>query len=453
MRILLALSLFVLPLWAEETPDLKKARAYVTKKDRDGDGRLTAEEAGIPEARFKQIDGDGDGFVEAEEIVARMKKRKGGAGAQRPPGRRDGAQDRARNLKRLFGRLDKNGDGKIAGDELPQGGRLDLSEADKNGDGAIDLFELTAHVEAMRDGRDGKPGAHDARGGGNDRAKRFAERLKRFDTNGDGIIERSEWKGDEQIFARLDRDGDGKIKLTDLKGRGGSGRDQAARFAKRLKRMDKNGDGVLDREEWKGPARIFERLDADRDGKITADEMAKAQRAFRGRGRFADRTGEAVFRRFDKNGDGKIAPDEWKLRQELFAKLDGNGDGFITRDEVTPRGPRGKGRRSRYDVNSGKDSEAFLAKHDKNGDGQIAKDEFKHTRRFAEMDADGDGVLSKQEVEDAMERGRRERAFDVFERFDLNRDGQITRDEFTGPAAAFEKLDKNADGIIDKLDK
>jgi len=36
-----------------------------------------------------------------------------------------------------------------------------------------------------------------------------------------------------------------------------------------------------------------------------------------------------------------------------------------------------------------------------------------------------------------------------FRHMDLNHDGEITRREFPGPRAAFEKLDLNGDGLID----
>ena len=44
-----------------------------------------------------------------------------------------------------------------------------------------------------------------------------------------------------------------------------------AASAERMKRLDKNGDGVLTPDE---APRLFDRPDADGDGKITAEEMA-----------------------------------------------------------------------------------------------------------------------------------------------------------------------------------
>ena len=137
------------------------------------------------------------------------------------------------------------------------------------------------------------------------------------------------------------------------------------------------------------------------------------------------------------------------MRPELFAKFDADGDGFIVAAEVMPESGR---RRARYDVGSGKDSAAFLQRYDKNGDGSVDKKEFAHERRFKEIDADANGVLSRAEVEQSLDKARSERSFDFIERFDLDRDGKVTRDEFTGPARVFESKDKNFDGVIDQSD-
>ena len=152
----------------------------------------------------------------------------------------------------------------------------------------------------------------------------------------------------------------------------------------------------------------------------------------------------------DTNKDKRISLDEWTMNPDHFAKFDANGDGFLTANEVMPQG--GRRQRQRYDIGSGKDSAAFMARYDKNRDGTIDKKEFPHGRRFAEIDADSDGALSKAEVEQSLDKARSERSYDFIERFDLNRDGKVTRAEFTGPARIFEAKDKNFDGVIDQSD-
>jgi Ca2+-binding EF-hand superfamily protein len=168
--------------------------------------------------------------------------------------------------------------------------------------------------------------------------------------------------------------------------------------------------------------------------------------------RWRGRAGEAMFRRMDANRDGRLTKDEWKLKAEFFERFDRNKDGFISADEVMLLGRGGRGRRG-PDARSGKSSAHFLQKYDANRDGKVTKDEFKHERRFAEIDADGDGALSKAEIEEAMDKRMRESDLGFFERFDLNGDGKVTRAEFTGPASSFEAKDRNNDGIIDASDK
>lgn len=68
-------------------------------------------------------------------------------------------------------------------------------------------------------------------------------------------------------------------------------------------------------------------------------------------------------------------------------------------------------------------AQARFARLDKNGDGVITKDEFpaRFADRFAELDTDKDGRISRSEmVEGALRR---------FDARDANKDGQVTPDE------------------------
>ena len=84
---------------------------------------------------------------------------------------------------------------------------------------------------------------------------------------------------------------------------------RAARREERMKRLDTNGDGVVSDEERAAAtaeraASTFSRLDADGDGVLTPDELAGA-RWFRGDPAKAD-----------ADGDGKISVEELQKAME-----------------------------------------------------------------------------------------------------------------------------------------
>jgi Ca2+-binding EF-hand superfamily protein len=129
--------------------------------------------------RFDAVDANHDGFVTKEEIQAAVKDLGG----------------------QVFGKVDKNGDGKIGKDEFP-GKPERFAALDKNGDGFLTKEELQAAGDKIRERLgDRKPG----------------ERIwGRLDTNNDGKVSRDEFQiGMTQVFSLLDRNGDGVISKAD----------------------------------------------------------------------------------------------------------------------------------------------------------------------------------------------------------------------------------------------
>ena len=102
--------------------------------DADGDGKITRDEMQTAARRhFLEADADGDGAVSREELKAHADAR---------------AQQRVDNI---MTRLDRDKDGVISPDELPDGGRAlrRFDRADTDGDGAISQAEYDAARERM----------------------------------------------------------------------------------------------------------------------------------------------------------------------------------------------------------------------------------------------------------------------------------------------------------------
>jgi Ca2+-binding EF-hand superfamily protein len=297
-------------------------------------------------------------------------------------------------------------------------------DGNRNGDGFVDAAEF----RAMSGGRHRPPMPPMTGEQLRAHAKQIMERL---DKNGDGKLGKDELpkqvagggprRGGPDL-AHADTNKDGFVDLLELvvaleeagAGRGGKrGRRRGPGMLKQLmERFDADKDGRVTKEEWKGRPEIFVRLDANKDGAITKDEVEKAmQRMAHWRGRSAD----AMLRRWDSDKDGAISREEWRLDRAFFDRFDRNKDGVLRADELVVFGRGRRGRKSPMTLGR------FLKEFDKNGDGKVARDECRDERRFAEMDADGDGVLS--------------------------------RAEFTGPAGLFEKKDRNGDGVIDANDE
>lgn len=169
----------------------------------------------------------------------------------------------------------------------------------------------------------------------------------RADTNGDGIVSRSEFfTAAETRFKKADANSDGVLAGTEMQ-------DKRGRFA----RLDANNDGKLSfAEEAAGTNTRFRAMDVDNDGKLTPEELGPRHR----RGPRGDEAGLAqgpdgrpmpgggMLRRADTNNDGKITREEYRAQSDQrFDRLDVNKDGVIDAAELQAgqgrRGWRGQG--------------------------------------------------------------------------------------------------------------
>ncbi len=130
-------------------------------------------------------------------------------------------------LDKMFARMDKNSDGTLDGDELPEKLKEKLTKLDANSDGKIDKAELGSakHIgqgpkPSGERGKPGKvkPGQGQPGDGQTPPNNRAAEMLKRLDKNGDGKIATDELPEKLQPrLAKLDANGDGFIDEVELK--------------------------------------------------------------------------------------------------------------------------------------------------------------------------------------------------------------------------------------------
>ena len=90
--------------------------------------------------------------------------------------------------------------------------------------------------------------------------------------------------------------------------------------------MDGDGDGIITRAEWRGNNQSFRRLDLNRDGVLSGNEVWVEG----ARGSSQDRI---PFADLDRNANGVITRGEWRSTIEEFRAIDGDGDGVLTRRE------------------------------------------------------------------------------------------------------------------------
>lgn len=101
-----------------------------------------------------------------------------------------------------------------------------------------------------------------------------------LDRNRDGVISRAEWPHELSLFQQLDLNRDNvltRAELIDARSRDREYNDDRDynddRENMRFKGMDKNGDGVITRREWRGNDRSFRNHDRNGDGVLSGSEV------------------------------------------------------------------------------------------------------------------------------------------------------------------------------------
>lgn len=273
--------------------------------DSNADGKLTADEVPAEKRDFfdralRAGDADGDGALDAAEF-ARAFAGSGDSDRERDSRRRRpdssrGSRDTPSPAD-FIRRFDKDGDGKVTREELPQNYRLRIgkrfSEYDKNEDGALNEAEVAALLKSGASSDSRRPSRTPSRSPGRMRDTDSDSQDLLFsilDRDRDGKLSKRELQAAASIIERLDRDRDGALSKRELaagtndrsssdrKPSERSSRDRASRerISSYIKGLDENSDGRITREEARGPVKErFDSYDQDGDGVLKVDEVIR----------------------------------------------------------------------------------------------------------------------------------------------------------------------------------
>lgn len=286
----------------EEKPEIK----IFEQLDKDQNGKLTAEEVSDEKKRFfeqliRDADANKDGVLDREEYLNPPKAK---PAVTLPDGEgRPGAGGKPmRDLGQIFERADKNGDGKVSAEELPEklAARLKplMEKAGKDELTREDLEKLMARREGGQPKKAPKGGPPQPGKGRPSPEKLFED----ADEDGDGKVYLKDVTDRgravlERVYDRLEKDPEEAITLEELieampgppggsEGRPGRGPEESEMMAEREGRrpmgppppkflilLDEDDDGQISKEELEGLKDLFSELDEDEDGFLSHREI------------------------------------------------------------------------------------------------------------------------------------------------------------------------------------
>lgn len=343
---------------ADEASDA--AQEMFQKLDTNADGVLQPAEVTEQQRKFFERlvrlgDDNKDGALTAAEFQAALKPQPPATA----PVQNGNAAERRQQVEQMFARMDRNGDGKVTLEELPEQALTRLKS----------VFERLGKDELTKD-----------------------DFLRMAVGRGGNAATPQPPQTMDAMFARLDADNDGKVTLA-----------EAPERAKPLVRMTLQRLGLGD-EAGLTKAQLGQ-----------AFEQARRQQSASGR----TSPGMPVFGQLDTDRNGRLSAEEIKNAPKVLMSLDRNGDGELSAADFTNNRPAAERRRPEQPrpaenaPGAGNAVAQLIARADTDKDGKLSAAELPERAgrlkdNFDRVDADGDGKLSAEELKRVFARMQRQ---------------------------------------------
>ncbi|HEY2039762.1 MAG TPA: EF-hand domain-containing protein [Edaphobacter sp.] len=245
--VLLSLLLFVPPVLAQRQGN-PPPRPVLLALDTNHDGSLSAEEIIASSTVLLTLDTDHDAQLTSLEYLP----------SQADPD----ANKPDETVQRLMA-LDRNQDGVLTKDEVPERLQGLLSRADADHDGKLTPAEIRASATSQAAPRGRAQHSGDA--------TRMDPILNALDADHDGILSASEIAAAPTALKTIDKDGDGELSSAELRPKQMTPTDRAKHM---LDEWDTNKDGKITKPESHDRMQSqFESIDTNHDGVLTEDEL------------------------------------------------------------------------------------------------------------------------------------------------------------------------------------